>query len=159
LLRIEVIGKRVRGSLYIHRDAVSSLPSAYLDTLARTLKVVGRCEWNVVRFEPDTVGLLLYESFDEVAFPALLASTRVDIASERFISRSYAGAANPLILHRKELLIAPSDNRVCAWAALTDALKVRGLFRDPHLIGRRQAWENRLADAGVSVEDHALCPI
>jgi hypothetical protein len=113
----------------------------------------------VVRLEPTVVALLLYEPFDSVPFPALLASTRVDLEAGAAASRNFEGAANPLILHRKEQLVAPSDPRVPAWAALTAGLEARGLFRDLHLIGRRKVWDQRLADAGVRVEGHTLCPI
>lgn len=154
-----MVGKRVRGALYVHREALGELTRGQQQAVADATSIVPDCAWNVVRLEPHTVGLLLYESFDEVAFPALLASTRIDLATRSATSRSFQGAANPLILHRKEQMVVPSDPRVSPWATLTADLEALGLFRDLHLIGRRQAWERRLAEAGVRVEGHALCPI
>ncbi|MUT24278.1 hypothetical protein GNX14_24240 [Mesorhizobium japonicum] len=103
--------------------------------------------------------MLLYEPFEMAAFPALIVSTRIDLASGTVSSRNFKGAANPLILHRKEQMVSDEHPEAVLWAELTAELEALGCFRDPHLIGRRRAWEARLAAAGVRVEGHALCPI
>jgi hypothetical protein len=110
----------------------------------------------VARLEPGVVGLLFYEAFDTAPFPALRASTRVDLATGQATLRRFDGP-NPLILHRKEQLVAPDHPCAAIWRALTMELERRGCFRDPHLIGRRHAWETRLSDAGVRIEGHNLC--
>jgi hypothetical protein len=153
-----MVGKRVRDALYIHREAIALLDPTRLAMLDRAASAAPDCVWNVARLEPGVVGLLLYEAFDVAAFPALLASTRITLETGAIAQRSFANAANPLILHRKELLVAPDDPRVAAWARLTGDLQARGLFRDPHLIGRRDAWERRLADAGIRLEGSAPWP-
>lgn len=150
-------GKRVRNALYIHAAATDTLPDPLKRRLAAAIRAAGDVAWNVARLEPSVVGLLLYADFEADPFPPLVASTRVDLETGKVASRNYSGAENPLILHRKELL-APSDHPEAAkWAALTVALQARGLFKDPHLIGRRNAWRERLAAAGVRVEAHVLC--
>lgn len=153
-----MVGKRVRDALYVHRSAVPLLAAAPRERLEQALAAAGDRCWNVARVEPEVVGLLLYPDFDEVAFPGLAASIRVDLTSGSITGRSFEGSANPLILHRKELLVAPDHPQAQAWTALTAALEALGLFRDPHLIGRRTAWTKRLADAGVCIEGHDLCP-
>jgi len=152
-------GKRVREAVYVHASATRALPSAMRDRLDAALQRAGSIDWNVARIEPAAVGLLLYADFEADPFPALLSSTRVDLTTGRLSSRNFAGAENPLILHRKELMVGPKHPEAARWASLTQDLEARGLFKDPHLIGRRRTWEERLAAAGVRVEAHALCPI
>jgi hypothetical protein len=151
-----MLGKRVRGTLYVHRDAIRLLPAPAVETLELALAHAGDCPWNVARLEPGVVGLLFYEAFDTAPFPALRASTRVDLATGQATLRRFDGP-NPLILHRKEQLVAPDHPCAAIWRALTMELERRGCFRDPHLIGRRHAWETRLSDAGVRIEGHNLC--
>lgn len=153
-----MLGKRVRGALYLHRSAISALAPAQQQVLQHALDLAGDVDWNVVRLEPRVIGLLLYEDFESAAFPALLASTRVDLVNGDVGHRDFASAENPLILHRKEQLVAPETPGVETWRCLTAELEHLGCFKDPHLIGRRQAWAARLAAAGVRVEGHQLCP-
>jgi DNA phosphorothioation-associated putative methyltransferase len=154
-----VIGKRVRGALYVHRDGIALLAATHAQQLAHAVDLAGPAAWNVARLEPSVIALLCYDDFDADPFPALRASTRVDLASGQVATRDFSGAQNPLILHRKEQLVAPDHPHADDWRALTLALEARGLFREPHLIGRRDAWRHRLAEAGVRVENHHLCPI
>ena len=153
-----MVGKRVRDALYVHAGAVEELPDGLRARLSVALDLAGQVSWNVARLEPSVVGFLLYSDFETDPFPPLVASTRVELDPPRVTSRSFANATNPLILHRKELLMSRQHPNGTAWAVLTAALESRGLFRDPHLIGRRKAWMSRLAAAGVRVEDHTLCP-
>ncbi|CAO4157154.1 hypothetical protein DHODJN_25295 [Methylorubrum extorquens] len=153
-----MVGKRVRDALYVHRSAVTCLTPSLRAKLQQAILIAGERQWNVARLEARAVGLLLYPYFDEVPFPALTASTRVDLVTKRLTSRSFESSANPLILHRKELLVGDDYPQVQVWSALTMALEARGLFREPHRIGRRIAWMRRLAEASVRIEGHALCP-
>lgn len=154
-------GKRVGGAVYLHRDA---LDHASVDTRRATHRAAKRANlestaFNVVKLEgdpPRRVSLLAYEDFERSPFPVLLDSWTVDVDTGRTTHRSYRAAANPPILHRKELLLAPDDPRRPKFAALTDALEARGLFRDTRNIGFRRAWEKRLAAAGIEIRDHAV---
>ncbi len=154
-----MMGKRIRGALYIHRDAVSELSLSHQEQLEQAIQLAPARGWNVARFEREVVALLLYADFDEDPFPALVASTRVDLATGAVSARDFGSGKNPLILHRKELLLPTGHRRFAQWATLTADLVALGLFRDPHLIGRRQPWLRRLAEAGVRVEAHVLCQI
>ena len=153
-----MVGKRVREALYVHASATGGLPTPLKARLDAAIRQAGSVRWNVARIERQVVGLLLYADFECDPFPALVASTRIDLSSARTSSRKFAGVENPLILHRKELLVSLNHPNATAWAALTKTLEERGLFKDPHLIGRRRAWSERLAAAGVRVEAHVLCP-
>lgn len=154
-----MVGKRVRGALYVHRDAVSLLSPVQAERLHQALEFAGRAAWNVVRLEPTVVALLSYADFETDPFPALRGSTRVDLTSGLVTTRDFSRMENPLILHRKELLVSPDHPPAEAWRMLTAALEARDLFREPYLIGRQDSWRRRLAAAGIRVEGHCLCPI
>lgn len=151
------IGKKVRGSLYLHRSALRGLDGVTADRLARVSFPVG-LDWNVVRIAPDHLGLQVYEDFAGAAFPALLESCRID-GDGRTSRRDYRKSANPLILHRKELTVPMDTPGRNIWASMTEGLVALGLFNEVHLIGRRLPWEERLARQGIRIVDHAICPI
>jgi hypothetical protein len=71
----------------------------------------------------------------------------------------YRGRSNPPILHRKELLLAPTDPRRNGFAALTRDAEELGLFQEAHKAGTRERWEARLRGARVGVQDHRLVPL
>ncbi len=153
-------GKRVRDALYVHVSALRLLSLGHRTRVERAAAVVGDPDgsgrtWNVAKLDPAAVSLLLYEDFDSVAFPRLLASVRIDAAGQ--VRRmDFSARTNPPILHRKELLLAQDDPRRDVFASLTRAAEARGLFADVHRIGTAKAWEQRLDGAGVSIEDHSI---
>lgn len=151
-------GKRVGGHTYVHRDAVPALAErdrAAVEAAARRLE--GH-EWNVAKVGRGSVSLLLYEDFDEHAFPALLTSVHLDAATSAPKVTDYSRRANPPILHRKERLLPPDDPRIPRFAALTETAERHGLFRNAHSIGTRQAWQRRIAEAGLILKGHILEP-
>jgi DNA phosphorothioation-associated putative methyltransferase len=153
------VGKRVHGALYLHREAVALLDDQARETLAVAQRLAGEPAWNVIKLEParpHRVTLLLYEDFAAADFPALLASTTVDLARRRVSPRDFRRSVNPPILHRKELLLSPDHPDRARFAALTTVLEARGLFADSARIGFRRDWQERLAAAGVVIVDHML---
>jgi DNA phosphorothioation-associated putative methyltransferase len=149
------IGKKTAGGRYVHRSALQYLSDVNQE---RVTLVAGRFagEWNVVRIGGDSISFLLYESFDEVAFPALLESTRFVTETGKVVRSSYRGRANPPILHRKELLLRPEDPRIPAFRALTSTAEDHGLFAQAHRIGTRAAWNARIREAGLVLRGHQL---
>jgi DNA phosphorothioation-associated putative methyltransferase len=150
------IGKYVGGATYLHKSAVGSLRLDVASVVSRAEALIGEFEWNVVRIAKHSVSFLLYESFDLSAFPALLASVKVESDSGIIARTKYGGRTNPPILHRKELLLLPDDPRLPLFRALTVAAEEHGLFRDSHRIGTRGAWEARIAEAGLVLRGHSL---
>jgi hypothetical protein len=114
-----VAGKRVGGALYLHTSAVAMADPAVRQRIEHADLLANRQPWNVAKVESRAVSLLLYESFDEFAFPALLAAARVDLDNSRVVRTDYSTRENPPILHRKETLLCPNDPRRLAFAALT----------------------------------------
>lgn len=151
------IGKRVRGALYIHRSATTDLPAAKRELTERASRLVEDFSWNVARIDPgDIVGLLDYPAFDSDAFPALARAALVDVSARSVRFSNYQRSPNPLILHRKEWLVRADHPKRAAWAALTAELEHLGLFRDWNRIGRREAWNTMLADAGRDAQGQII---
>jgi len=144
-------GKRVGGALYLHTSAVPVADQVTRERIERASVAAGRPEWNVAKVQGDAVSLLLYEAFDEAAFPALLAAVRVNLSDGSVVRTDYRGRANPPILHRKETLLPLDDPRRPAFAALTRLAEEHNLFAEPHRIGTRKAWLERVEAAGLVV--------
>lgn len=148
------IGKRVGGTLYLHREAVDLLDAHDRSAIAAAEARSATSAWNVVKIRAGAVSLLLYEDFDANAFPRLIHGTCV--AGAGVSKTDYSRRLNPPILHRKECLLRPCDPRIPRFAALTRSAEERGLFEKPRQIGTARAWEARSERAGLHVENHTL---
>ena len=151
-------GKRVGGALYLHVSAIPGVELAMRERIERAAVAAERPDWNVVKVQGDAVSLLTYEAFDDVAFPSLLAAVRVNLSDGIVTRTDYRGRANPPILHRKETLLRPDDPRRPAFAALTRLAEEHKLFAEPHRIGTRKAWLERVEAAGLVVQGARLFP-
>jgi DNA phosphorothioation-associated putative methyltransferase len=149
-----VVGKQVGGAVYIHKDAASELG----ELAERVIEAAGRVPgftWNVAKIEKKSVSLLLYQPF-ETAFPALLESARVHLATNQVTRIDYRRRSNPPILHRKELLLSRDDPRLPQFRALTAAAEEHGLFSEPTKIGTLAAWTARISSAGLVLRNNQL---
>ena len=150
------LGKRVGRASYLHRSAVALLPQSQAHAIDEARRQAAKAPWNVVRIEKDTISFLLYEDFDEAAFPCLLKATKVDLRTGNTVHIDYRGRRNPPILHRKELLLPPDDPRLPQFRALTAAAEDHGLFKDANKIGTRDAWFARVAAAKLKLQNGRL---
>jgi DNA phosphorothioation-associated putative methyltransferase len=148
------VGKRIGGSLYVHRDAVPLIGdiAAVIDDAEHLAEWP---TWNVAKIEKSSVSLLLYESFDK-DFPALLQSVKITLPEGKTTRTNYAQRSNPPILHRKELLLPPDDPRLPHFRSLTRAAEDFGLFANPNKIGTRSAWNALIAEAGLTLHNGKL---
>lgn len=143
------VGKRIRGGIYLHRSALDVLPVADRKRVETAARATGAL-WNVVRVAPREVSLLQYGDFEEEPFPVLLSSTLVQDCG-RTVCRDYAQRINPPILHRKEMLVGEEYPQRSSWASVTTMLEEAGAFADPHRIGTREAWRQRLI--GLAIDE------
>ena len=156
--RVPAVGKRVGGATYLHVSAIAATDEGTRRKVDRAASLADGQPWNVVKVTRDAVSLLLYEEFDEAAFPALLRSARVDLEDGTVSVTDYEKRANPPILHRKETLLPPNDPWRPAFAALTRLAEDHGLFKDSTRIGTRNAWRARLHAAGLEIHGYRLVP-
>jgi DNA phosphorothioation-associated putative methyltransferase len=153
------VGKRVRGATYVHASALPELDECNQALVNNATARAVDFRWNVAKVSPEAVSLLLYEDFDAEAFPALLASVRVDLGTGRTNAVDYRKRANPPILHRKEELLLLDDPRRPRFAALTRAAEEHGLFREPTKIGNRLQWRGLVNAANLRIDGQNLVPI
>jgi DNA phosphorothioation-associated putative methyltransferase len=149
-------GKRVGGAFYLHASAVAGAEPAIRHRIEQAAIAANRPAWNVAKVEGNAVSLLIYEEFDEAAFPALLAAVRVNLRDVGVVHTDYRNRANPPILHRKETLLRLDDSRRPAFAALTRLAEEHNLFAEPHRIGTRKAWMERVEAAGLVIQGTKL---
>jgi DNA phosphorothioation-associated putative methyltransferase len=152
------IGKRLPDAVYLHIDALPDGPPELQTAVQQALTSLGLAgPWNVVKLAhlDARISFQWYPRFFDDGFPALASSTAVDLESGRVTVREYE-ADNAPILHRKETLLPPGHLAVPTAAALTEAAEAVGLFEKPTEIGRRQAWEDRLARLRLRVDGHRL---
>ena len=149
-------GKRVGGALYLHVSAIPGAEQTVRERIKRAEIASGWSDWNVAKLQGNAVSLLTYEAFDEVAFPALLGAVRVNVSDGVVTRTDYRSRANPPILHRKETLLRLDDPRRPAFAALTRLAEEHKLFAEPHRIGTREAWLERVEAAGLVVQGARL---
>ena len=154
------VGKQVYGTRYIHRDALAHMPAPGRAAVEDAESLAGSVVGNVIKLDkgeyPKRVSLLVYEPFDEVAFPALLESVTVDLVARAVRRRNLRNSLNPPILHRKELLLPIVHPDRGRFSALTTALERLGAPFNAPGIGFRQKWEKCLADLGVRVVGHEV---
>ena len=145
-------GKMIRGSVYIHASAADELGPQQLGALEGANSKAGPSDWNVARIGRQTVSPMLYGNFDTAPFPTLSRSVRIELPDGPVSRRDYGRSPNPPILHRKELLLSSNDGRRDGWSKLTHRLVMAGAFKDPHRIGYRRQWLERLGSLGLDIQ-------
>ena len=154
VLRTTGRGKHVGRFSYYHRTLAETREGvlARLEEIRREVHDEPFA-FNVVKLDTRScVSFLWYGDFETAAFPALMAALSCDISRGTARRTIYSERCNPPILHRKELLL-PADSRLVPDAArLTKELERLGAFDDPHRIGTKDGWTNRLTALGVNLD-------
>lgn len=159
--RLMSAGKKIGGTVYLHRSVVTKLVKTgrRLDAAAlrllRNLPV--RFDWNVLKWGRDRLSLLKYDGFSScwhpmyrasVVFPKFRGPGRVHVCT---------GMDRP-ILHRKELLVSASHPNREVWAERTSREEGDGLYQDTSRIGRFAYWETLCLEMGHG-ERRCPCPV
>ena len=151
----EAVGKKVGQAIYLHRSAIDHLQTSAKDKLGLALQRIPQdFQWSVLKIsgqDNQTFSFLDYQEFSAEAFPELRASLLVHLAEEGAKLRKYSDA-NPPILHRKELLLAPDHPQRDEFTKLTQSLESKGLFKNMANKGTRRIWMETLAEAGLTVD-------
>lgn len=160
----EAVGKRVADHLYGHVTVLGCWPEvlrARIEQAVLLARVAPGEHFNVVKMYAlgEQLSLLDYADFDDVPFPTLSRSWRINLATGTIVYRDYAESGNPPVLHRKELLLPADDPRIPAYAALTQTAETLGLFDDPSRIGFREQWLARIAMQGYALQGEEFVPI
>ena len=153
------VGKLLPDALYVHHAAVGHLPPVLrvYEGCARQLAgtVDGLTLVKLFRRRP-RVSYLAYDDFDRTAHPALQSAVVADLRRLDLRYRDYARSANPPVLHRKELFVAPDHPARDRFARLTAREDRLGLLDAASEIGTRAGWLAVLARHGVSIRGHRV---
>jgi len=158
------VGKFVGGYLYLHTAALPALPEAWRQTAAKAIELA--CvrpdhDFNVIKLHQhgEELSLLDYRDFFDDPFPALGRSWRVSLGRGSVVYRTYEESRNPPILHRKELLLPPSHDRLHEYRAMTEAAEALGLFSETDRIGFRAQWHALIRERGYELIAGQLRPL
>jgi len=160
LVQSAPVGKRLPTALYVHLDAVGSLP---VELMALLAWIQGQPEVNgamtdIIKFHTNDfrVSLLNYPGFFDDPHPSLAASTIIQIDQGKVSRRTYENSGNRPILHRKETFLPEDHPRWDEFRALTVAEEACGLFQNASKIGFEKAWASLLKEKGVSFNGYEL---
>jgi len=118
------LGKLLPTALYVHVDAVASLPlqlRLYEGCGRAALGEVDGATIVKLRRDEPKVSYLCYPDFRRDAHPSLTESVSVHLQTFRVRTRRYDRSANPPVLHRKETFVASDDPNREKYARLTRA--------------------------------------
>lgn len=157
-------GKRLHDVVYMHSTLIrlqTPIVRELIDEAARLAKVT-EDDFSIARISQNRpeVALLDYPDFFDDPFPALRTSWLIDLTTQRASRRDFGDQENPLILHRKELMLDDRHAEHTKFAALTTDLEDFGAFDFPaNLIGRQLYWQQALRNLGIRVEGHKVVVI
>jgi DNA phosphorothioation-associated putative methyltransferase len=157
--RSSAVGKLMPSSWYVHADALFLAPPLLRLYEGCARSYIGEVDGaNVIKLRLDEprVSYLTYPGFDREPHPVLRASVSIGLRSFRYSQRQYALKDARKILHRKELLIAPDDERYPRFARLTKQEERAGLYESTDRIGDQGYWNELLANHGLRYRGHRL---
>ena len=153
------VGKILPRALYVHHTAMSHLPP-----LLRVYEGCGRQLAGAVdgltlvklsRRRP-RISYLVYPDFDRDGHPALTETFIADLSQLALHHRDYRRAANPPVLHRKELFLSNDHPAHARFAQLTAREDVLGLLGNQESIGNREQWKQVLEAHHIVVRGHRI---
>ena len=154
------VGKQLPDAIYLHKDALSSLPVVLTQFIPAVAKAVSLHDenWNLVKLfrKEFRLSLLHYPDFYTDSYPALRQSLNVDLSKLSHKIISYSDSDNPPILHRKETMILPECEHFDHFTSLTQEGENAGLYENSRLIGFKRSWENLIAHHGYELVDGRL---
>lgn len=151
--------------LYVHMSAFEDLGEAEAAVLSAALallppEVIGIPNVAKINAKARRISLLQYDGFFEEPFPRLLASwTFAPGPAPAPLYRTYSESLNPPILHRKELLLKPSDSRRPAFESLTRDAEALGLFDVHGSIGFSLNWQRAVSSKGYALDGDRFVPV
>jgi len=157
--QISPLGKLLPNALYVHHSAVESLSPLLRVYEGCARSYLGEIEGaNVVKLHrfSGKVSYLVYPDFDSDPHPALLRSVKLAMRTQELDCYDYSSISNPPILHRKETFLDPEHPLFEKCARLTRQEENLGLLDESRTIGTKQAWAERLREAGFTLSGHRL---
>lgn len=140
-----MIGKRIGGSVYAHRDyiqqAVKEYKPEWLNRLNYAKSEVRAFPYTIVKVGPTNITFIVCKDFDTVSEPTMGNSIRV--TGNKFISQFSLG--DPWVYHGKEEMVGP-DYKGFDWIkAIMWHRRWKQYLKDNHIshanIGKKSVWD------------------
>ena len=153
------VGKALPDALYIHQSALGHLRPVLRVYEGCGRQLAGSIDGaNLVKLgrrEP-RISYLVYPDFDRVGHPALVEAFIANLRSLTLRRRDYRQAANPPILHRKELFVPDGYPGRTRFARLTRQEENAGLYNSQVDIGHQKQWRMLVERGNVVIRGHRL---
>ena len=163
LCRHSSIGKQLKGAMAIHISALDKLPALLRVYEGCASRVYGRLpDANIIKiyYDRPKISYLYYPDFDTVAHPTLQTTMEVDLQNYSVTYNDLSQHPNPLVLHRKDALVAPDYEHYAQFKQLVTCESELGLLADSNLIRRQQEWLRCLQKYQLEIEEHRIyCPV
>ena len=159
LCRNSKIGKQLKGAIAVHISALDKLPALLRVYEGCASRVYGRLlDANIIKFYYDKpkISYLYYPNFDRVAHPTLQTTMEVDLQNYTVIYNDLSRHPNPLVLHRKDALVAPDYEHYSQFKQLINCESQLGLLADSNLIRRQKEWLQCLQKHQLEIEEHRM---
>lgn len=108
-----MIGKKIGQTIYVHKDYIDNLHDRYKKYLVNLdwemelyTSLLEKC--HIIKVEPDKVTLIECQNFDKSLNPIIQKWHKFELGQRgwEYKGPKINSAVNPLILHRKELMVA-----------------------------------------------------
>ena len=156
------LGKKLPDDLYVHVEAVASLPlilRLFEGCARRYLGGVEGADLVKLHLRRPKISYLTYPNFWKDPHPTLQRSLQVDLQTFRVRVDDYSGRENPPILHRKELFIESDHPKHALFSRLTRQEESAGILDDFTKIGTRRGWMEVLGKSGLELRGHRLLQV
>ena len=153
------VGKLLPDALYVHHTALPRLPALLRVCEGCGRQLVGTIDgMTIIKLSRTKakVSYMVYPDFDRVGHPVLRECFIADLPRLTLRHRDYRFAANPPILHRKELFVADDYPCRAKFARLTTQEEKLELLSNVSGIGTHKGWSAILAKAGLSLRGHRV---
>jgi len=162
-----LVGKKVAGDLYLHKNYLFLLGEDYRSLVNEMENEINSLkeDWNLIKINihKRRISLLYYPTFDIDAHPILKRSTSINLSSHQPVIKLIKGGNR--ILHRKELFVDCDYPQFEKFLKLTKEeeklglLDTQVLFQGKKLgtiMGNKRIWEEWLKHNNVRIEDHSV---
>ena len=167
LCRNSKIGKQLDNAIAIHISALEQLPVLLRVYEGCASRVFGRLpDANIIKlyYNKPKISYLYYPNFDTVAHPTLKTTMEIDLTDYSVIYHDLSAHPNPLVLHRKDALVAPNHELYPEFLQLVNCESQLGLLKNRNSIRRQKDWLQQLQKQQIEIEAHNIacsfsCPL
>jgi DNA phosphorothioation-associated putative methyltransferase len=114
---------------------------------------------NVIKLHANhpKITYLTIPHFDTDPHPAIQSSMQINLRDQRLHYRDFHDHPNPIVLHRKDQLIAPEHALYPKFYRLSQQEEKWGLLENLDTLTHQNDWQQHLCTHNVQYQGHRLC--